>query len=106
MAAFLLCSLNGRFQIADIVQSIKNTDDVDAVGDGFLDEILHHVIGIMPVTQHILAPEQHLQLGVGHLPAQNTQPLPWILVEEAQAGVEGRPAPALGGVEAGFVDLP
>ena len=49
----------------------------------------------MLVAQQILAAQQHLQLGVGQALAQLAQALPGVLVEEAQAAVEGRAAPAL-----------
>ena len=58
----------------------------------------------MGVTQDVLAPQQHLQLGVGDLGADLTQALPGILVQVTQADVEGGAAPALYSVVAGLVD--
>jgi len=42
----------------------------------------------------ILAAEQHLQPAVGQQFAELPQPLPWILIEEAYAGVERGASPA------------
>ena len=61
---FLFRRFYGGLQIADIVQAVKDTDNIDSIGDGFLYEILHHVVGIVVVSKNILAAEQHLQLGI------------------------------------------
>ena len=94
---------HGHLQVLGVVQRVEDADDVDAVFHGLLDKLLHEVIGIVGVTQHVLAPQQHLQLGVGHLGPDLPQPLPGILVQVAKADVEGGTAPALGGVVAGLV---
>ena len=60
MALLLVGSLHRGPQVADIVQAVENTDDVNAVGDGLLYEVFHHVVGVMVVAQDILAAEQHL----------------------------------------------
>ena len=65
LAAIFLCGLYGLLQVAYIVQSVENTDDVDAVFNGFATEGIYHIVGIVLVAQDILAPEEHLQLGVG-----------------------------------------
>ena len=96
-AAVLLGGLDGLLQISDIVQSVENADDVDAVFDGLPAEGIHYVIGVVLVAQDVLAPEQHLQLGVGQGLAELPQPLPGVLVQKAHAGVEGGAAPALQG---------
>ena len=57
MSAFLLGRGDSGLEVADIIQSIKNTDNINPVGNGFLDEIFQDIIGIMAVTQHILTAE-------------------------------------------------
>ncbi len=42
--------VHGLLQVAQIVQTVKDTDDVDAVGDGLLHESVHHIIGVRPVA--------------------------------------------------------
>ena len=95
VSAFLVGGLDGGLQVARIVQSVENTNDVNAVGDRLLDEVLDGVIGVGTVAQHILATEQHLQLLVGQLLAQDAQALPRILIQETDAGVKRSAAPAL-----------
>ena len=52
----------------------------DAVGNRLLYKVLHSVICVGTVAQHILAAEQHLQLLMRQLLAQDAQTLPRILV--------------------------
>ena len=95
VCAFLVGRLDSGLQVAGIVQCVENTDDVDAVCNGLLNEVLDGVICIGTIAQHVLAAEQHLQLLMGQLLAQDAQTLPRILVEEADAAVERCTAPAL-----------
>ena len=97
MSAFLVGRLDGSLQVAGVVQSVKDADDVDAVGNRLLYKVLHSVICVGTVAQHILAAEQHLQLLVRQFLAQDAQTLPRILVQEADAAVERSAAPALHG---------
>jgi hypothetical protein len=57
------------------------------------------------VAEQVLPAQQHLQLGVGHQLAEGPQPLPRVFVEESDAGVVGRAAPALDAPVAGLVDV-
>ena len=82
-------------EIPDIVQCIENTDHVDAVCNRLLHKVLDSIIGVGAVAQHVLAAEQHLQLLVGQLLAQDAQTLPGVLIEEADAAIKGSAAPAL-----------
>jgi hypothetical protein len=97
MSAFLVGRLDGSLQVAGVVQSIEDADDVDAVGNRLLYKVLHSVICVGTVAQHILAAEQHLQLLMRQFLAQDAQTLPRILVQEADATVERSAAPALHG---------
>ena len=95
--------VNGDLQVAHVVQGVENPDDVNAVLYGVLHKLAHHVVGIVLVPQNILAAQQHLQLGVGHLGTDLAQALPGILTQIAQAHVKGSAAPHLGRVEARLV---
>ena len=95
MGPLLVGRLDGGLQVAGVVQRVEDADDVDAIGHRLLHEVLHRVVGVGAVAQHVLAAEQHLQLLVGQLPAQDAQPVPRVLVQKADAAVEGRAAPAL-----------
>ena len=80
MGTLLVGCLDGSLKVAGVVQRVKDTDDVDAVGNGLLDEVLDGVISVGTVAQHVLTAEQHLQLLVGEFLAQDAQTLPGILV--------------------------
>ena len=95
MCAFLVGRLDGGLQVAGVVQCVEDADDVDAVCNGLLHEVLDGVVSIGAVAQHVLAAEQHLQLLVGQLLAQDAQTLPGVLIEEADAAIKGSAAPAL-----------
>ena len=99
-AAVLLGGLDGLLQVPHVVEGVEDADDVDAVLNGLAAEGVHHVVGVVLVAQDVLAPEEHLQLGVGQVLAQGPQPLPGVLLQKAHAHIEGGAAPALQGVVA------
>ena len=93
-----------HLQVVGVVQGVEDTDDVDAVLHSLLDEQLDKIIGIVGVAQNVLAAQQHLKLGVGNSGADLAQTLPGILIQVAQADVEGGAAPAFDGIVAGLID--
>ena len=95
--------LHGYLQVVHVVEGVKNADDVNAVFHRLPDKHPDKIVGIVGITQDVLAPEQHLQLGIGHLGPNLPQALPGILVQVAQADVKGCAAPALTGVVTGLV---
>ena len=84
---------HGPFDVADIVQCVEDAKDVDAISGRPFDEPFQHVVGIVPIADQVLPPEQHLKLGVGHGGAQRTEAFPGVLFEETQACVECRATP-------------
>ena len=96
--------LNGHLQVVDVVQGVKNADDVDAVADRGAHKATDDVVTVVLVAQDVLAAQQHLQLGVGHLGADLSEPLPGVFIQETQADVKGGAAPHLGRIVAGLVD--
>ena len=81
--------------VADVVERVEDPEDVHAVLGGLLHEPVDDPVLVVPVAEQVLAAQQHLQPAVGHQLAERAQPLPRVLVEEADAGVVRRPAPAL-----------
>ena len=103
LGGVLLGGLERGGDVAEVVQRVEDTQDVDAVLDGQLDELLDDVVMIVLVAEQVLAAKQHLQLGVGHGLADIAQSLPGILAQVTQAGVERRAAPAFHRIVAGLV---
>ena len=87
--------IDRHFDIAYIVKRVEDTDYVDAVLNALLDEKAHDIVGVMLVAEEILTSEKHLELGIRAGRSDLAQPLPRILIEVTQAGVEGGSAPAL-----------
>ena len=103
VSALLDGLVNGHLQIAHVVERIENTDDVDAVFHGMLHELAHHIIGIVLVAQNVLAAQEHLELGIGHLGADLAQTLPRIFLQIAQAYVKGSTAPHFSRIKTGLI---
>ena len=99
----LLGGFQSGLDVAEVVEGVKNTDNVDTVLNGQLHELFHHIVMIMLVAQQVLTTQQHLQLGVGQVLSQTAQTLPGIFAQIAQAGIEGGTAPAFHGVVAGLI---
>ena len=92
---------HGDFHVFHRVQGIENTKDVNALPGRFLDEFGHHVVRVTGVSHRIGSPQQHLEADIGDEISKPSQPLPGVLVEEAQGGVEGGPTPHLQAEELG-----
>ena len=87
------------------LRASKHPEHVDAGLGGQADELPDHVVGVVAVAHHVLAPQEHLQAGVGHGRLERAHPLPGVLVQEAHHGVEGGPAPHLQRPVSGSVEL-
>ena len=105
VAALFLAGLDRSLKVAQVVQAVKNTDDVDAVGDGLLYEILDNIVCIVAVTKKVLAAEQHLEFGLLEAGFELAKSFPRIFLEETKTGIESRAAPALYGVVTDIVHL-
>ena len=95
VTAFLTGSIDRCLKVTKVVQTVENTDNVNTVGDGLLNEVLNYVVGIVTISQDVLAAEQHLQLRVFETGTKLTETLPRIFLQETKAGIKGRAAPAL-----------
>ncbi len=105
VAALFLAGLDGSLKVAKVVEAVKDTDDVDAVGNGFLYEIFDDIISVVAVSQQVLAAEQHLQFGLLEAGFQLAKAVPRIFLEEAEAGIKCSAAPALNSVVADLIHL-
>src|SRR5262249_31496863 len=98
-------SLQGAAQITDVVEGVEDPKDIHAVLGRLSDEAIDDSILVVAIAEQILAAEKHLEPSVRHEFAKGTQALPGILVEEADAGIISRPAPALRTPVTGPVDV-
>ena len=103
VTAFLTGSIDRCLKVTKVVQTVENTDNVDTVCDGLLYEVLNHIIGIVTISQNVLATEQHLQLRVLETVTELTKTLPRIFLQETKARVECSAAPALYGMIADLI---
>ena len=71
----------------------------------FCDEPIDDVVLVVAVAEQVLPAQQHLQRRLRHARLERAQPLPRVLVQEADAGVERRAAPALERPVAGVVQV-
>ena len=91
--AALFDGFDGGAQVADVVQSVENADDIHAALAHAADEGLHHVIGKTGVLDDILPAQEHdlRRFGRG-------------LVEEAETGIDRRAAPGFQPVKAHLIE--
>ena len=55
MCAGFFGDTHRHFEVADVVQRVKNPDDSNAVVDGPFDKLGHHIIGVMVVAENVLS---------------------------------------------------
>ncbi len=56
--------LHRPLHVPDIIQGIKNAEDINPVFMGSSNEAIHHVIRVMAVADKVLAAKEHLDRGV------------------------------------------
>ena len=105
MLADLPHRLECGLQVAGVIHRVEDAEHIHPVGRRALDELLHHVISIVPIAQQILTAQQHLLAGIGHGFFQLTDTLPRIFSQIANTGVEGRATPGFDRPEADLVQL-
>ena len=97
--------VHGRLHVADVVHGVEHPEDVDAVLRGLFDEGLDGVVRVVVVSHDVLAPQQHLQPGIGHGLPDQPQALPGVFVQVPEARVERGAAPHLDRPEADLVEI-
>ena len=103
--AALLDGLGVVHDVADVVQRVEHTEDLDAVAVRRVDEAVHDLLGVVLVADEVLPAREHGKRRIGRVRLDGAQTLPGVLVQKAQAGVERRPAPRLDGPVADAVHL-
>ena len=87
--------LDGGAHPIHVVVGIEDAEDVEARRVRFVHEGGHHLWRVRAVADHVLTAQEHLQADVGQGLPETGEPLPRVLVQEAQGHVEGGPAPYL-----------
>ena len=85
----------GGIDIAHIVHRIEHAEHINTVNSGTFNKFLHHVIGVVTVTQNVLPAEQHLLRCIGHGLFQFANTVPRIFTQVADTGIKRCPAPRL-----------
>ena len=96
--------VDGDLEVVNVVQRVKDTDNVDAVANGSAYEATNNIIAVVLVAEDVLPAKEHLELGVGHLCPNLAEPFPGVFIQEAKADVKGRAAPAFHGIETRLID--
>ena len=86
--AHLLNGTQSGFKVAHVIHGVKHAEHINAIDRRTFDKLLYHVVGIVPVTQNILAAEQHLLWRIGHCLFNFPNTVPWILSQVANTGVK------------------
>ena len=90
-------SLDTDLELLNIVKRIEDTEDVDTVLLGLLDEVEDGVVRKRGVRNTVGSAEKHLEGNVGYELAHLPQAVPRIFVQEAHGNIEGSATPALQG---------
>ncbi len=98
MLAYRFHGAHTGFQVAQIVQCIENTENIDTVIGCFLDKLHRDIVGIMGITNQGLPSYQHLQPGLGDVAPYLPQSFPGILVEITDTHVKCSASPDFQGM--------
>ena len=101
----LVCRFDRSLQVAQIVHTVKDTDDINAVCHGLLYKVLYHIVCVGAVSQDVLSSEEHLELCVFKSIPELSKSVPGIFLQEAEGRVKCSAAPALYGVVTHLVHL-
>ena len=92
---FLDSRFNCGLKVSCIVKRIKDTNNINAVCNGLLNEVLNYVVSIVTVAENVLSTEEHLELCIFNVILDSSESCPGILVKETKAGIECSAAPCL-----------
>lgn len=99
--AGLVDGLDADLELVNVVQGIKDTENVDTVLLGLVDELVDGVVGKRRVGDTVGTAQKHLEGNVGNKLAHAAETVPGVLVEEAHGDVKGSTTPAFQTVEVG-----
>lgn len=94
-------SLDTNLKLVDVVESIKDTEDINTVLLGLVNEVVNGVVRQRSVGNTVGTTEKHLEGNVGDELSHLAESVPGVLVEESHGDIEGSTTPALKRVEVG-----
>ena len=105
VTALFLGRVDRGLEVTGVVESVEDTENINTVCDGFLNEVFYDVIGVMTVAENVLTSEKHLELGIFNFISDFAKSFPRIFVKEAQAGVKRCAAPCFESMVTDFIHL-
>ncbi len=100
-----LDGLQNGLEVALVVDGVENAEDIHAAVRGMFHKSGRHIVGVIAVTDQVLAAEEHLQRRLGRPFFHLAQAVPRVFVQETDGHVERGAAPDLQRVEAGLVHV-
>jgi hypothetical protein len=88
-------------KLLNIVKSVEDTENINSVLLGLLDEVVDGVVGKGGVSNSVGSTQQHLEGNVGHKLTELAKTVPGVLVQETVGNIEGSSSPALKSVGVG-----
>jgi hypothetical protein len=105
MLSYLLDRLYRNLKVTDIIQSIKNAENVNTVIGCPLNKPFHYIIRIMSIAYQGLSPQQHLQPGLGNDRTDCPEPLPGIFIKKANCHIKSGSTPDFQGMIAYIIQF-
>ena len=97
--------LHRMADVADVVECVKDAENIHAIAGSLVHEAVNHTVFVMPVAQQVLTAQQHLETGIRQQGAELPQALPGVFIQEPDAGIKSGAAPAFHGPVASLVDV-
>src|SRR5690606_33212176 len=93
MLTGLFNSLHRYLQVADIIKSIKNTENIDTCFRSHVNKCHGHIIRIVCITYQILSPQQHLERGTFDIFLNGSDSIPGVLIQVANTNIKSSATP-------------
>jgi predicted homoserine dehydrogenase-like protein len=80
MRSGLFYLLHRPFHITDIIEGIKDPEDIHSIFMRGGNEVVYDIIRIVPVADKVLSTQEHLDWCMGKFCFERSEPVPWIIV--------------------------
>ena len=77
-------------QVWEIVESIKNPEDIHAMIFREFTEFINNIVRVVCVANGISTSEQHLKGNIGNLFTELAKSFPWALAKETESNIKSR----------------